>query len=46
MPMPEIGELLEVILIKIIDKQSFENEETKSQLIQFLWHVCVPLHSI
>lgn len=42
----EISEIIQVILIKIIDKESMETEENKSQLMQFLWHICVPLYSI
>ena len=42
----DLNEILEVLLIKITDKESQEGEQTKSQLMQFLWHVCVPLHSI
>ena len=42
----DLNEILQSLLLKITDKESTENEQSKSQMMQFLWHTCIPLHSI
>ena len=42
----EFQDILDNVLIRITSKESTEDENSKANLVQFLWHVVVPLYTL